>query len=482
MGYKKEELLEERVFYHFHRICQIPHPSGGEKALSDFILDWALGLGLEAVQDAVYNVLIRKAASPGYEEAPCVMLQAHIDMVCEKAEDSSHDFTRDPIEWVIEGDRLTTGGRTTLGADDGIGVALAMAVLEDESLCHPELEVLFTVGEEADFEGVEHFDIGKMRASFLINLDHACDREILCGSCGGLRVDFTMPVEAGPLPEGWETWRLSVSGLKGGHSGEDIHRGHGNANVLLGRLLLAAEENGPFKISEITGGSYRLAIPREAAASICLPPADAGRLKLIFAEAEAEFKKEFAVTGSGLQVVFDKTECGETCSLPGPVISAVLLVPDGICQMNEQLVGLVDTSVNMGELYLNETELHIIFEIRSARNSLRTYIYQKIRRLAELMGAEANSGTSYPSWDFKPQSELRRIAGEVYQRNYGAEPSILTVHAGLEVGYLFEKKPSIDAIAIGPDCWNFHSPSEMVSIPSIRKCYRFLCSILAEIR
>lgn len=481
MGYKKEELLEERVFYHFHRICQIPHPSGGEKALSDFILDWALGLGLEAERDEVNNVLIRKAASPGYERSPGVMLQAHIDMVCEKAEDSLHDFARDPIEWVIEGDRLSTGGRTTLGADDGIGVASAMAVLEDDSLRHPALEVLFTVSEEEDFAGVEHFDAGKMRADYLINLDHACDREILCGSCGGMRVDFTMPVEAGPVPEGWETWRLSVSGLKGGHSGEDIHRGHGNANILLGRLLLAAEESGPYRISEISGGSYRLAIPREAAASICLPPAEAERLKAVLAAAQEEFKKEFAVTGSGLQITYEKTGRAELCSMPGPVIHAVLLAPDGIFQMNEQLVGLVDTSLNLGELYLNERELHMIFEIRSARNSLRTYLYQKIQRLAGLLGAEVRFSSSYPSWDFRPQSELRRIAGEVYQKNFGEEPSFLTVHAGLEVGYLFEKKPSLDAIAIGPDCWNFHSPSEMVSIPSVRKSYQFLCSILAEI-
>ena len=482
MGYSKEELLEDRVFYHFYQICRIPHPSGGEKALSDFILGWAQKLGLAAEQDAVNNVLIRKAASPGYEELPGVMLQAHLDMVCEKAEGSSHDFSRDPIDWVIDAELLSTGGKTTLGADDGIGVAFAMAVLEDDRKRHPKLEVLFTVSEESDFTGVSNFDTKKMQSSYLINLDHACDREILCGSCGGMQADFVMPVDSAPVPEGWESWKISISGLKGGHSGEDIHRGHGNANVLLGRVLLAVEQCCAYKIAGIAGGSFRLAIPREASAVICLPGTDAERVKAVLTEAEADIKREFAVAGGGLSIAFHKTEDAAFCTSPGPVLDAVLLIPDGIYQMNEQLVGLVDTSDNMGELYLNEKELHIVFEIRSARNSLRTFLYQKMERLAGMTGAAVSFCKSYPSWDFRPQSELRRIAGEVYRANYGAEPEFLTVHAGLEVGYFFEKKPSIDAIAIGPDCWNFHSPSEMVSIPSVRKCYQFLCSILAEIR
>ena len=241
MNEEKEELLKERVFFYFAQLCRIPRQSGNEKAVSDFILNWALDQGLKAKQDAVNNVFIRKAASAGYEAAPPVMLQAHMDMVCEKNEGVNHDFTKDPIKWMIEGDLISTGGETTLGADNGIGVACAMAVLEDKTLAHPRLEVLFTVAEESDFTGAANFDTSWMESDRMINLDHASDKEILCGSCGGMDAVITLPIKPEKLKTGWKTCTVRIYGLKGGHSGEDIHRGRGNANLLLGRFLAAAE-------------------------------------------------------------------------------------------------------------------------------------------------------------------------------------------------------------------------------------------------
>lgn len=482
MTTKQSQLIQEPIFHWFHELCQIPRPSLREGKISDYLLHWAKDRGLEAEQDAVKNVFIRKPATAGYEAAACVMLQAHMDMVCEKAPEADHDFDRDPICWQIEGDRMTTGGRTTLGADDGIGVAYAMAVLSDEGLSHPELEVLFTTAEEEDFSGASGFDTSKMRAVRLINLDHACDREILCGSCGGQAVDMRVPVDSEAVPKGWSAYILSVSGLSGGHSGEDIHRGHGNASTLLIRVLLAFEDRGDFKLGPVTGGSFRLAIPRYASAVVCFPAEQEEAFRQIVREQEKVMAQELSATGGNLSITLKPTELLDWCVSPAPLLTAALLVPDGIYQMNETLEGLVDTSDNMGEIYLTETELHMVFEIRSARPSLGTYLCQRICRLAKIMGGSCETSKSYPSWNFQPDSPIRKIAGESYRDLFGQEPKYLTIHAGLEVGCLSQKKPGLDAISIGPNCWNFHSPSEEMSVSSARRTYQLLCNILERCR
>lgn len=476
-----ENLLQDRVFFHFHRICQIPHGSGNEKALSDDIFSWAQNLGLEAAQDGANNVLIRKPATPGYENAPVVMLQAHLDMVCEKADGITHDFAKDPIRWVIDGDTLSTGGTTTLGGDDGIGVALAMAVLEADGLYHPALEVLFTTMEEEDLSGASRFDKSKMRASYLINLDHNNETEILCGSCGGMQVDIRLPVQSEPVPENWASYRLRISGLKGGHSGDDIHRGRGNANILLARLLMAVESICDFRLNRITGGSFRLAIPREAEAIIWLDPAHLDSVLTALGETQALFRSELTVTADKVKVKLEPAETDPIGTAPQNVISAMVLVPDGIFQMNEMLPGQVDTSDNLGEIYLNEKELHLVLEIRSARDSLCTYLFQQMERLAQLLGGTCRWSNAYPSWDFHPDSPLRQLCGEVYEKNYGKKPSFRTIHAGLEVGYFFEANNHIDAVAMGADCWDFHSPSETLRISSVKKVYQYLCDVLAAI-
>jgi len=474
-----QALCADRVFQHFYEICQIPHGSGNEKGVSDYLLHWARGLGLEAEQDRVLNVLIRKPASPGREDQPVVMLQAHMDMVCEKAVGVEHDFARDPVRWVIDGDILSTGGRTTLGADDGIGVALAMAILEDGRLSHPALEVLFTVMEEEDFTGAGGFDASKMNASYLINLDNTSDREIICGSCGGMQADIQIPVPFEPTPAGWTTCRLSISGLKGGHSGEDIHRGRGNANILLARLLMAAEACCDYRLAQIRGGSFRLAIPREAEAILCLDPAQIPALKETLAGMEAEFRAELAATAQRVTVSLALAPPAERCARPATVITALTLIPDGIYQMNEVLTGLVDTSDNLGEVYLDPDRLHCVLEIRSARNSLRTYLFQRLERLAALLGGSCRWCSAYPSWEFRPDSHLRQVCSRVYEDMFGFEPRFLTVHAGLEVGYFFQHRLGLDAVSIGPNCRDFHSPTEALEISSVKKVYGYLCRLLA---
>ena len=476
------QLCNNRVFYHFHQICQIPHGSGNEKALSDYLLSWALGLGLEAEQDQWDNVFIRKPATAGYEAAPAVMLQAHIDMVCEKAESVEHDFLKDPIEWVIEGDKLSTGGKTTLGADDGIGMALAMALLENKELEHPAMEVLFTVMEEEDLSGAEHFDTSKMNAQYLFNLDHVNDKEILCGSCGGMQVDVRIPVISDVIPDGWQAYRLAVTGLKGGHSGEDIHRGRGSANVLLNRMLMAIESCCDFRLGTIKGGTFRLAIAREAEAVVWIDPDKCGAVCQALADLQSQARAELAETANRVNVTFMPIEAPAWGIKPGRIINAMALCPDGIYQMNEMLTGLVDTSDNVGEIYLDQHELHFVIEIRAARNSRRTYLFQRMQRLADMFGGTCHCSNAYPSWYFQPESKLRDLCGQVYAENFGENPEFLTVHAGLEVGYFFESKPDIDAVSVGPNCWDFHSPSETLSISSTQKVYGYLCKVLAAIR
>lgn len=478
MTTEQEKLIQEPIFQYFHELCQIPRPSFHEEKISAYLLEWAGNQGLEAEQDAAKNVFIRKPATPGYEHAPCIMLQAHMDMVCEKSPEIEHDFDSDSISWQIEGDRINTGGRTTLGADDGIGVAYAMAILTDESLEHPELEVLFTTAEEEDLSGAEHFDASRMRAARLINLDHACDTEILCGSCGGQAAELKIPVVSEPVPAGWISALLSVSGLHGGHSGEDIHRGHGNASTLLARVLLAIEEKAVFKLGPVNGGSFRLAIPRDASAVVCFPKEQWSVFEGIIKEQERQMKGEFASTGGDLSITLEAAKQPRWCTEPDLLLNAALLAPDGIYQMNESLVGLVDTSDNLGEIYLTERELCLVFEIRSARPSLGTYLYQRIGRLAKVLGGTCNTSKGYPSWDFHPKSSFREVASQTYEELFGCESKYLTVHAGLEVGFFSQKKPELDAIAIGPNCWNFHSPTEEMSISSARKIYTFLCGIL----
>lgn len=402
-------------------------------------------------------------------------------MVCEKSVDSNHNFNTDPIDWVIDGDILSTGGKTTLGADDGIGVAMAMAILEDKSLAHPPLEALFTVCEEDDFTGASTFDTSIMQSSYLINIDNANNDQIICGSCGGMEVNWHMPVTRQSVPDQWGSWKLHISGLKGGHSGEDIHLGRGNANQLLGRALLSAQNCCPCFVSSIIGGTFRLAIPRDATAVLCLPSTHIEDLKAALAQLETDARQELAVTGQNISITLEPTQKATSGVPTEAITAAILLMPDGIFQMNEALVGLVDTSDNMGEIHLTDSELHIVLEVRSARDSLRTYLFQRMEQLAKLLCGHCECSNIYPSWEFHPNSKLKTIANDTYQNLFGKNPIFLTVHAGLEVGCLFEKNSNIDAISLGPTCWFFHSPNERMSISAAKDMYQYLCQLLAAI-
>lgn len=462
----------------FEQLSQIPRESGNEKAVSDWIRDWALERGLEVRQDDIWDLLITKPASKGYEDHPPVLMQAHIDMVCEKDSDSDHDFNKDPIRFKTDGDWILSATGTTLGADNGVGVAAAMAVLGDKDLPHPPLEVVFTVQEETTFAGAETVDVSSCKAKRMINLDHADERELIVGSCGGTGVIFTMLLEReGNVPEGKQAFLIRVSGLKGGHSGEDIHRGRGNAINLLLRLL----ENADVSIVSITGGTNRLAIPREAEAVVFA--SDAKALQETVAEAEAVFRKEYGQAPDLAITVESAAETGAPLTEEAfrKIASAVRLYPNGIAQMNGNLEGLVESSDNIGIISTEGDVLTLTSEVRGAYQSTVADITKTIEALAEIMGAEVEYFGGYVPWEFEAESELRNLAVGLYKEMFGGEMKQLALHAGLECGFFAEKIPGIDLISIGPDCQYFHSPQERVSITSIGHFYEFLKALLARL-
>ncbi|MGI6095090.1 MAG: beta-Ala-His dipeptidase [Lachnospiraceae bacterium] len=477
-----EDLLQDRVLKNFYLISQIPRSSGHEEEISNFLVRWAAQKGLEAKQDVRYNVQIKKPAAPGYENAPVVMLQAHIDMVCEKAIGSSHDFTKDPIKWVVDGDMITTGGETTLGADNGIGVAYAMAVLEADDLDHPALEAVFTTDEENNFTGALEYDASWIGADYLINLDHGCEEEILLGSCGGTGVKLHLHTEKEKIPQGWNCYKIAVSGLRGGHSGEDIHRGHGNANLLMTRVLRALEKETDYLICYLLGGMLRTAIARDAVCVIALPAECAPKAAAVVQHLEQVFRREYQAVASDFSLVMTETEEYSDGYTPHKLVQTMMLSPDGIWEMSNEVEGLVASSDNMGEIRLEEDGYTIIYEIRCAKDSIRAHIMEVLEILANTVGASYEPFTAYPTWEYHPESKLRAASEEAFYQVFGKEPRELILHAGLECGFFMEKKPELDAISVGPNCWYFHSPDEKLSISSTKRTWEFLVQLLKKLK
>lgn len=472
------DITRDPLFRAFRDICDIPHPSGGEEALASHIAERAERAGLASIRDPAGNVLVRRPASPGREREPAVMLQSHIDMVCEASDGVDHDFARDAIEWSVDGGWLSTGGRTTLGADDGIGAALAICAMEDASLDAPELELLFTVCEETDFSGANGFDGASSRARRLINLDHNNDEEVLCSSCGGMTATVALPMSFAPPPDGWVGVRIEITGLRGGHSGDDIALGHGSANSLLGRALASIERSCRVKLASLSGGTTSNAIPRSSRALICVPPEDASRAIERADSLLAHARRELPISGRGVGITAERCEAPREVCDASRVISALVLLPDAIFHMNEAVRGLPHTSDNMGVVSLSHQGFEAVLEIRSAGDGLRDHIFDRASRLASLLGGTCTGGGVYPGWEMAESSHLRDAATCVYRRLFGRDLRVAAIHAGVEVGILLEKMGGADAISLGPTCENFHSPYERLDIESSLRMKRFLWELL----
>ena len=471
-------ILNHEVISLFAQLSQIPRESGNEKAVSDWIRGWAEERSLPVKQDEIWNLVIKKPASQGYEDHPAVLMQAHIDMVCEKDRDSLHDFAKDPIKLDFDGEWIQSADGTTLGADNGIGVAAAMAILDDDTLAHPPLEVVFTVQEETTFAGAETVDVSDCSAMQMINLDHADERELIVGSCGGTGVEFTMPLaREEEAPQGFEAFHIRLTGLQGGHSGEDIHRGRGNAISLLLRFL----ESPGLKVISMTGGTNRLAIPREAEAIVLAESRQA--MEQCAAEAKTIFCKEYSGAAPDLDIIIEETDAAAPLTQESfrKLAAAIRLYPNGIAQMNGNLEGLVESSDNIGIISTEGDVLKLTSEVRGAYQSTVDDLVKTIDALADLLGADVRYFNAYVPWEFAADSKLRPMAIETYKELFGGEMKQLALHAGLECGFFAEKKPGIDLISIGPDCQFFHSPKERVRAESIEHFYELLKEILRKL-
>lgn len=478
-----ENLRPERVFYYFEKISEIPRGSGNEKAVSDYCLSVAEKLGLYAFRDEHNNVVIRKPATKGYEDHPGVIIQGHLDMVCEKTADSDHDFIKDGIKLVVDGDYLRAED-TTLGGDDGVAVAMGLALMEADGIEHPALECLFTTDEEAGMSGAAGFDASVLRGTRLINLDSEEEGVFVVSCCGGAKAHLVIPMEWERTPEGLVSVKLTVSGLHGGHSGGDIHLQRASAGKLMGRMLRQTAKTFYFRLAGINGGLMDNAITRDCEAALCLPKEDIEEFADMCGQFEAIFNNEYKDSEEGIKVtaeICEKPEKVMTVKKALDVIYAVNLIPYGVQRVCLSMNGLVETSNNLGIIKTTEENVELVSAVRSSVATIKYDMLEKISMIAELTGGNFFIRSQYPGWEYRPDSPLRDVCVDVYKEMFGKAPVVETIHAGLECGLLSEKAPQIDMISIGPDMRGVHTPDEKLSISSAQRTWDYLLKVLKNL-
>jgi len=476
-------LKPQSLWNHFEKILEIPHCSGNEKALGDYIIQVANHNKLSWKRDKVGNVLVEKAATPGHENSEIVILQGHLDMVCEKNSDVSHDFTRDKIKAEIEGDWVRARG-TTLGADNGIGLSAALAVMEDDKLTHGPLEFLFTVDEETGLTGATQISPDFLKGRKLLNLDSEKEGSFTIGCAGGGDSEIDFPLKREKYQKK-NAYRLKIFGLKGGHSGLDIHRNRGNAIKILSRMLYQTSKASSLELVRIEGGNKRNAIPREAWADILISPENFLKFSDILNQTFQKIRAEYRITESDLKYSFEKAEKIEEKPLSADstkfLLSLLLALPHGVLAMHPEIEGLVETSTNLALITTKKDSIQIILSSRSSLTSALEATRETIAAISELAGAKITQPEGYPGWTPNLDSQLLKIFKEVYRKNFNQEPEVCAVHAGLECGILGEKFPGMDMISFGPDIENPHSPDERVHIGSVEKFFNFLTAVLIEL-
>ena len=453
-----------------------------EAAAREYVLALARRLGLETVQDPVGNVVVRKPARPGRENAVPAALQGHLDMVCEKNEGTAHNFDTDPIRLVIDGDWLKADG-TTLGADNGVGVAAALAVMESGTVNHGPLEFVFTIDEESGLTGASDFPNGLLRSKYFLNLDGEEEGTLCIGCAGGLNTVARRAITRESAPAG-EAWRIKVSGLQGGHSGIDINKGRGNAIRILGQLLQTALATLPLSISEINGGSKRNAIPREAAAVVVIEAAHADELKALATTAEAQVRADLGSFDPGVQITV------QSVARPGAVLAAaeakvvtgvLASLQHGVIAMSPDVPGLVQTSTNLAIVITREAEVEIETSQRSPIDASKRAAGRMVSTVFGLAGFSVEHTGGYPGWKPEPSSDIVRTSQVVHQEILGTRPELVAMHAGLECGVIGEKHPGMQMISFGPHIVDVHSPSERLKISSVGPFWAFLTGLLERL-
>ncbi len=472
-------LEPKEVFHYFEELCSIPHPSYKEEKISDYCVSFAKAHNLKVYQDELKNIIMIKEATTGYENVQPIILQGHLDMVCEKEPDYEIDFENDGLTLSVEGDFITAKG-TTLGGDDGIAVSYALAILASDTIVHPKLEVIFTVSEEVGMEGAAGIDVSMLEGRKLLNLDSEEEGYLLTSCAGGCSAECILPVS-------WEEKTgtaidITVTGLLGGHSGVEIDKGRANSNTLLGRILLESCNNTEYAIVSLSGGAKDNAIPRETKARVMV---DRNQADVFIASMEAIGKAvsaEFSTSDPDIRIT--AVPAGEVTT---QVLSkdtaqkAVLLItqlPNGIQRMSADIEGLVETSLNLGVMTLNKERLSLRYALRSSVKTSKEYLFTKLKALVEYFGGRIVCSGDYPAWEYKKDSKLREDMIGIYKKMYGKEPVIQAIHAGLECGILSNKLPGLDCISFGPDMSGVHTVEEKLSISSTKRVWEYLLEVI----
>ncbi len=467
----------------FHDLTQIPRPSKKEEKAVEFAKNFGLKLGLKTIVDKSGNVIIKKSATPGMENRKGIVLQAHLDMVPQKNNDKVHNFETDPIETLIDGDWVKANG-TTLGADNGIGVAAALAVIEANDIQHGPLELLLTIDEETGMTGAFGLETGMLDGDILLNLDSEDEGELYIGCAGGMNTSGYMKYKEIPVPDGMKAYKLSVTGLKGGHSGLDINLGRGNANKIMNRFLWFAVNNLDIHISTLEGGSLRNAIPRESFSLIVVPIQKVSEFENAVLKYSGMFKNEFIISDPGLLFKADPAELPSKMMNKEDQIKFVRIVygiPNGVMRMSAEIEDVVETSINMSVVKANNGEAEILCLLRSAVDSAKYSVANMTQSVMELGGMKVTHDSNYPGWKPNPDSPVLTVMKQVYESKYGKAPEIKVVHAGLECGIIGDVYPNLDMVSFGPTIIHPHSPDEKVHIDSVGKFWDYLLDILKSV-
>lgn len=471
-----------RVFTYFEEITQIPHGSGNIEAISNYLADFARERGLECIQDGVGNVIIIKAATSGYEQEPAVILQGHMDMVAVHKPELDIDMTREPLKVAVEGDRIYAEG-TSLGGDDGIAVAYGLALLDDNTLQHPRLEVVITVDEEVGMDGARAVDLSMLQGRRLLNLDSEEEGIFLTSCAGGARINCMLDLEEECQPMSGVQYELTVGGLQGGHSGAEIHKERGNSNMLMARLLQKLSGSVKMGLCSCQGGLADNAIPRVTTAHILVDEADEDKLKQLVEEYGAALCQELATKDP--QVTVTATICGTvraeclTGKALGRAVNYLYSLPWGVQAMSADMPGLVETSLNPGILEMDCRKLMVEFSVRSCIESSKQALLDKVQALTSLAGGRCEVTGDYPGWAYRVDSPLRNKMIALYEKMYGQKPRVEAIHAGLECGILAAKLPDLDCISFGPNMYDIHTTEETLSISSTQRVWEYLVQLLA---
>ena len=478
------DLRPNIVWKYFHEVTQVPRPSKKEGKMIAFLESFAEAHHIAIKKDAVGNILMSKPATPGMENRPVVVLQSHMDMVCEKNNDTKHDFDNDPIETVIDGEWLRANG-TTLGADNGIGVAAELALLASDDIEHGPIECLFTVDEETGLTGAKAVQEGFMTGDILLNLDSEDEGEVFMGCAGGKDTQATFHYTPVPAPEALHYVRIDVKGLNGGHSGGEIHKGLGNANKILVRYLYLLRQQCPFVLCEIDGGNLRNAIAREAHAVIGLPTEHKETARVLLNHFAADVENELKHVDKNVRLIMESVERpafridDETAE---KVIFAMHACPHGVIGMSHDIEGLVETSTNLASIKMKEENTILVgTSQRSSIESCKIAVANQLAATFNLAGAEVRHGDGYPGWAPNPDSKILKVAQDSYKRLFGKEAKIKAIHAGLECGLFLTKYPHLDMISFGPTLRDVHSPNERIEIKTVELWWQHLTDLLKSI-